>query len=216
MLSNVAVKALTARRRGNHHQVQPFAPPRYTSRVTARQHDSQLMFWSPVGAAEPPELAGFGRTQDRPGTATRQNLPDLPDPRDFGDLPDPPDLLDPTGPIGAEFPTGVISPHLLPLDLTTINPLALDDKPRLTAASCMCWGASQAHEHNRSNLRLRRTADRRTLHSDLQSATPTTPSCSPKLSQSTTPMTPSCSLELPASLLERPSSAIFSLPTHVR
>ena len=34
------------------------------------------MFWSPVGAAEPP---GFGRTQDRPGTATRQNLPDLPD-----------------------------------------------------------------------------------------------------------------------------------------
>ena len=99
------------------------------------------MFWSPVGAAEPPELAGFGRTQDRPGTATRQNLPDLPDlpdprdlpdlpdprdfgdlpdppdlpdlsdPRDFGDLPDPPDLLDPTGPIGAEFPTGVISPH---------------------------------------------------------------------------------------------------------
>ena len=124
MLSNVAVKALTARRRGkNHHQVQPFAPPRYTSRVTARQHDSQLMFWSPVGAAEPPELAGFGRTQDRPGTATRQNLPDLPDlpdprdlpdlpdPRDFGDLPDPPDLLDPTGPIGAEFSTGVISPH---------------------------------------------------------------------------------------------------------
>ena len=73
------------------------------------------MFWSPVGAAEPPELAGFGRTQDRPGTATRQNLPDLPDlpdprdlpdlpdprdlpdlpdPRDFGDLPDPPDLPD--------------------------------------------------------------------------------------------------------------------------
>ena len=73
-----------------------------------------------------------------------------------------------------------------------------------------------AHEHNRSNLLLRCTAGRRTLHSDLQLVTPTTPSRSPKLLQLTTPMTPSCSLKLSASLLERPSSAIFSLLTHVR
>ena len=95
--------------------------------------------------------------------------------------------------------------EILPLDLNIYNPQNQSTYPSDPTSLVSLWLPTRveeppAHEHNRSNLLLRCTAGRRTLHSDLQLATPTTPSRSPKLLQLTTPTTPSCSLKLSASL----------------